>query len=98
MRGVRAVALSPLLCSPPGCCLGRLGEMHLGADTAQLLDDKPPARGGLQRDLELLIAKTVHEASDARAVRWRHASARDLAGRGVDPLGGYLCSVLIKSH
>jgi hypothetical protein len=98
MPGVRTIALRTPFRAAPCCRLGRLGEMHPGVDRAQLLDSEPPACRGLQRHLELLAAKAVKEPSDSRAVGWPDPRARDLAGRRVDPLRGYLRSVLIESH
>jgi len=96
--GVGAVALGALLGSPPGRGLRRLGEMHTGAHPPQLLDHEPPARRRLQRRLKLLVAEAAKEPTHVRAMRRRDPRPRDLAGRRVDPLGGDLRSMLIKSH
>jgi hypothetical protein len=95
---VGAIALGALLGPAPRGGLGRLGQMDARADRAELLDDEPPARRRLQRHLKLLAAKARGEPSHARAIGRRDAAARDLAGRGVDPLGGDLRSMLIQSH
>ena len=41
--------------------LGRLSQMHLGADLLELLDHEPPASRCLQRDLQRLAAETGQE-------------------------------------
>jgi hypothetical protein len=53
MPGVRPVGLRTLLGPAQPARLRRLGEMHPGTDPLELLDHEPPARGRLQRDLEL---------------------------------------------
>ena len=50
--GLRA-ALGPAL----GARLGRLGQVHLGADALELLDDEPPARHRLHRRDQLGAVK-----------------------------------------
>jgi hypothetical protein len=98
MARVGAIALGALLGPAPRRGLGRLGEMDPRPDRAEFLDDEPPARRRLQRDLEVLAAEAPSEPSHARPVRRRDASAGDLAGRRVDPLRGHLRSMLIQSH
>src|SRR5450759_1926358 len=98
MPGVGAVTLGALLSPPQGCALRRLGEMHPGAERVQLLDNEPPAGCGFQPNLELLTFKPGEKPPDADAVCGRHSRPRVLTGRGVDPVGGDLCSVLVKSH
>jgi hypothetical protein len=95
---VGAIALGALLGPTTRGRLGRLGQMHPRADRPELLHDEPPARRGLQRDLELPAAETLGEPPHAGAMRRRHALARHLAGLGIDPLGGDLRSMLIESH
>ena len=95
---VSAVALGRLLGLAPRGGLGRLGEMHARADRAELLDDEPPARRRLQRHLEVPAAEACCESPHRGAVGRRDTAARDLARRGVDPLGGDLRAMLIKSH
>ena len=46
---------------------------------AQLLDDEPPARRRLERDLELLAGKPAQEPAHALTVRRRHPRPADLA-------------------
>jgi hypothetical protein len=98
VASVGAVALGALLGAAAGGRLGRLGQMHLRADRLQLLDDEAPAGGCLQRDLELLAAEAGREAAHPGAVGRRDPLARDLAGLAVEPVGGDLRSVLVKSH
>src|SRR3954451_8575871 len=98
MPGVRTVALGALLVPAPRGGLRRLGQMHPGTDRAQLLHDEPPAGRRLQRHLKLLTAETAQEALHRLAIRRRHPCPRHLAELGVDPLGGDLPSMLIKSH
>jgi hypothetical protein len=57
MARVGAVALGPLLGPAARRGLGRLGQMNLGADRPELLNDEPPARRRLQSHLDLLAAK-----------------------------------------
>jgi hypothetical protein len=98
MAGVGAVALGALLGAAARRRLGRLGQVYPRADRLELLDHEPPARRRLQRDLELLIAKAVGEPPHAGAIGRRHAPARHLTGRRVNPLSGDLRSMLIESH
>src|SRR5205807_7353144 len=98
MPCVRAIALRPLLRTPQPGCLCRLRQMHLGADTTQLLDHEPPAGRRLERDLQLLAAETLKELPHGGAVRRRHAGALHLASFGIEPLTGDLSSMLVKSH
>jgi hypothetical protein len=98
MPGVRAIALRALLRPPQVGGLRRFGEMHLGADPAQLLDHEPPAGRRLERDLKLPATKTSEQLPHRRAIRRRYTRALHLAGLSVDPLAGDLSSMLIKSH
>jgi hypothetical protein len=98
MAGVGAIALGALLGLAARRGLGRLGQMHARADRLQLLDDEPPAARRFQRDLELAATETGGEAAQPGAIGRRDPSARDLAGRRVQPLGGDLRSMLIESH
>ena len=98
MPGVRAIALGALLGAAQRRGLRRLGQMHAGADR----------RSSSTTNRQPVVASSATSSSWPRnrsrtaaprlAVRRRHARARDLAGRGVDPLGGDLRSMLIKSH
>ena len=65
---------------------------------AQLLNDEPPARRRLERDLELLAGKPGEKPAHALTVRRRHPRPADLPGHGVQPLRRDLRSVLIQSH
>ena len=76
MAGVRAVGLRAPLVAAPRSGLRRLGEMHHRADRAQLLDEKPPAGGRLERDLQLLASEPLKEPAHPDTVR-RTAPARD---------------------
>ena len=98
MPGVRTVALRALLAPPQGRGLRRLGQVHPRADRVKLLDDEPPARRGLQRHLELLASEAANELVNTSPVSGRHPRARDLAGGRIDPVGGDLRSMLVKSH
>jgi hypothetical protein len=64
----------------------------------QLLDHEAPARRRLKRRFHLLSLELAQEAAEADPVSGANATARDLAGVGVQPLGGDLCSVLVESH
>jgi hypothetical protein len=98
MPGIRAIALGALLVAAPRGGLRRLGQMHPGADRAQLLDHEPPARRRLQRHLQLAAAEALQEPPHRLAVRRRHPRPTHLTGLGVEPLGRDLPSMLIKSH
>jgi hypothetical protein len=98
MAGVGAIALGALLGPAPRRRLGRLGQMNVRPDRRELLDHEPPARRGLQRHLEFHVAEALGEPPHPNAMRRRNALTRDLTGRGVDPLGSDLRSMLIQSH
>ena len=98
MPGVRTIGLRALLVALAGARLRRLGQMHLRADPAQLLDHEPPPGRRLQRHLELLAGETLKEPAHAGAIGRRHPPARHLAGRRVDPLRGDLRPMLIQAH
>ncbi len=98
MPRVGAVALGALLGPAARRRLRRLAEMHARPDRFELLGDKPPAGRRLQRHLQVAPAKRRRKAADTVAVSRRDALALDLAGIGVQPLGGDLRSVLVKSH
>jgi hypothetical protein len=61
MSRVRAVALRALLVAAKRRGLRRLGEMHDRADRPQLLNQKPPPRRRLQRDLQPLAGEPRQE-------------------------------------
>jgi hypothetical protein len=98
MARVGAIALGALLGSAARRRLRRLGQVHLRPDRVELLDDEAPARRRLQGHLQLLAAKACGEAPDAIAVCRRDPLARNLTGRGVQPLARDLRSVLVESH
>ena len=98
MAGVGAVGLCALLVSPQRARLGRLGQMRHSTDRGELLDHEPPARGGLQSNLELPAPKPGKEPPHRLPVRRRDTCACDLAGRRVKPLRHDLRPVLIKPH
>jgi hypothetical protein len=75
-----------------------LGQMRPAADSADLLDHEPPARRRLQRDVQIRVDEPMQESSHRLAMRRRHPRTAHLAGGGVDPLGGDLPSMLVKSH
>jgi hypothetical protein len=96
--GVGPVGLGSLLLALQRRRLGRLSQMHLGADLLELLDHEPPASRCLQPDLQRLTAETGQELPDAGAVRRHDPRTRYLAGHGVDPFGRNLRSMLIQTH
>jgi hypothetical protein len=59
---------------------------------------EPPARGGLERHLQILAAEAAQESPHALTVRRRDARSTELARLTVQPLSGDLRSVLVKSH
>jgi len=95
---VGAVGLGALLVAAPRGGVGRLGQVDLGADRAQLLDDEPPPGRRLQRRLEPLANEPRQEPADLLAIGRRNARPADLAGLDIEPLGGDLRPVLIESH
>ncbi len=68
--------------------------MHARSDRLELLDDEAPAGRRFQPDFKVLAAEARGEHTHAGAVGRSHAAARHLAGVGVQPVGGDLCSVL----
>jgi hypothetical protein len=96
--GVRAIALGALLRAAQVAGLRRLGQMRPAADRADLLHHEPPARRRLQRGVQIRVPEAVQEPRHRLAMRRRDARPRQLAGRRVDPLGGDLPSMLVKSH
>jgi hypothetical protein len=98
MPGVRAIGLGALLGAAPRRGLGRLGQMRPAADRPDLLDHEAPTRRRLQRDVQIRAPEPVQESSHRLAMRRRDPRPAHLAGRGIDPLGGDLPSMLVKSH
>jgi hypothetical protein len=72
--GLRA-ALGPTL----GARLGRLGQVHLGADALQLFHDEPPARHRLHGRDQLDAVKAGEKPSERVAVGRAHAPRLHLA-------------------
>jgi hypothetical protein len=72
--------------------------VHPRADRVKLLDDKPPARRRFQRHLELLPSEPAKELANTATVSGRHPRPPGLARRGINPVGGDLRSMLVKSH
>jgi hypothetical protein len=66
MLGVGAIGLRPALGAAQQLGLRRLGQVHLGADGAQLLDGEPPAGRRLERGLNPLALE--------RRRKWRKLS------------------------
>jgi hypothetical protein len=98
MPSISPVSLRALLVALQRLGLRRLGQMHLAADTLQLLDHEPPARRRLQRDLQALALELLDELLHPDSVRWHHPRTRDLTGDRVDPLRRDLRAMLIKPH
>ena len=84
-------------CCPCSARLRRLGQMHLRADAAQLLDHEPPAGRRLQRHLELLAGETLNEPAHASAIS-RRDPATGLAGRWYRSTQRDLRPMLIQAH
>src|SRR5438046_4696470 len=98
MPGVGAIGLGALLRPAAGRGLGRLGEVDVGADRAQLLDDELPTGRRLQRHLELLAGEPGQTTPDLLAIRGSDTRPADLAAVGVQPVGRDLRTMLIESH
>ncbi|MFI5027757.1 MAG: hypothetical protein ACHQCF_02090 [Solirubrobacterales bacterium] len=98
MAGIGAIALGARLGAAPRRGLGWLGQAHLGAYPAQLLDHKAPARRRLQGDFQLMVGESIEKAAHPGPVCGGDARSRQLPGVGVDPIGADLRSVLVKSH
>lgn len=98
VTGIGAVVLGMLLVTAQRGGVRGLGQMHNGSDPVQLLDHEPPARGRLQRDLQLLAGKSRQEPAHARPVGRRHARSGHFAGGGVQPIASDLRAMLIESH
>jgi hypothetical protein len=98
MPGVGPVSLRSLLLALQRGSLGRLGQMHLGADPVEFLDHEPPARRRLQRDLQARVFERREELPHPGAVRRGDPRARYLAGDRVDPLRRDLRPMLVKTH
>src|SRR3954447_2226391 len=75
-----AVGLGALLVAAPRGGVGRLGQVDLGADRAELLDDDPPPGRRLQRRLEPLANEPRQQPADLLAMGRRNARPADLAG------------------
>jgi hypothetical protein len=95
---VGAIGLGAPLVAAHEARLGRLGQVNLGADRLQLLNDKAPAGRRFQSNLKFAARETAQELPHAFAVRGHHPRAADLAAVAVQPLRGDLRSMLIKSH
>jgi hypothetical protein len=98
MLRISAVALGSLLLATQRTRLRRLTQMNAGPNQAQLLNDEPPARRRLERNIELLTGEPAKKTTDTVTVRRRHPRPPDLTSLGVDPLRRDLRSVLIQSH
>ena len=83
MTRVGAIGLGALLVAAHKARLGRLGQVHLGADRLQLLNDKAPAGRRFQSNLKVAARETAQELPHAFAVRGHHPRAGDLAAVAV---------------
>src|SRR5271169_12849 len=98
MPGVRPVSLRALAAALQTAGLDHLGQVHLGADTLELLNQEPPARRRLQRDLKTNALEPGQELPDPGPIRRRDPRAEHLARNRVDPLRRDLRTVLIDPH
>ncbi len=98
MTSVRTVGLRTLLVPAQRRGLRRLGEMHHGADRAQLLDHKAPPGRRLERDLQLLASEPPKEPTHPGPIRRTHPRTADLTAHKIDPLSGHLRPMLVKTH
>ena len=95
MPRIRPVGLRSLLVPAQRARRRRLTQMHPSA-TPPLLNDKPPTRRRLERDLELLTRGTAKKATHALPVRRRQQRPADFTSDRVDPLRRDLRSMLIN--
>jgi hypothetical protein len=72
--------------------------MHPRPDPAQLLNNEPPTRRRLERNLELLTGEPAEKPPHTVPVSRHDNCPADLAGDHVDPPRRDLRSVLIQSH
>src|SRR5919106_4411104 len=98
MPRVGAIGLRAALGSTQRARLRRLGQLHFGADGAQLLDHKAPARRRLERGLDPLALEARQKAAEALTLRRPDPAAPQLARRTVKRIPGDLLSVPVKSH
>jgi hypothetical protein len=88
MPGVRPAGLRAMLLALQATGLRRLSEMRLSADPLQLLNEEPPARRRLQRDLKLR----------ARNLRTAIRSAGEILAREISPVSVSIHSAEICSR
>src|SRR5579872_4935034 len=98
MPGIRTIVLRALLRPTPLRRFRRLGQMHDRTHPPALLDHEPPAGRRLKRDLELLTGEPLQEPAHASTISRHHPRALHLARLALQPIGGDLRSMLIKSH
>jgi hypothetical protein len=94
---VRPVGLGPLLTTPRGGGIGRLGQVRHHSSTAQLFHHVPPPGAALHRELH--IGHTVETAQPHRQIPPIGRSdlpPRQLSRRPVDIVEGQLLSVQIQ--
>jgi hypothetical protein len=96
--GVLAVGLGPLLRAAQGARLGRLGQVHLGADRLELLDHEAPAGRRLQRRLDLPAVPAPQPAAEAEPVGGPDAAPAHLTAGGVERVERDLLPMLVKRH
>ncbi len=75
MSGIGPVGLRALLLTLQRGRLRRLGQVHLSADTLELLDHEPPTRRRFQRDLQAHSLKRGQEPPNRAAISRNHARA-----------------------
>jgi hypothetical protein len=96
---IGTVSLRPSLRAPTGACLSRLGEMHLHAGTAQLLDEKAPTGCGLEGERASLPPETCDKGTHLITSGGCDLTAALLAGAQIDPVIGDLraMDILLRS-
>jgi hypothetical protein len=77
---------------------GPCGARFRGAGRLKLLDDEAPAGRGLERRLDRLAVEPAQETPEALAVGRANAPPPDLAGLGVERVGGESAPVHVESN
>jgi hypothetical protein len=97
MAGVGPIRLRASLRATQRGRIGRLGQMSLGADALELLNDEAPARARLDRKGGLLILDPPQPCPQMLAIGWSYAAATNLPALGIYVLERDLSAVKIET-